>query len=259
MLRFKTITAMAALLWAIFIALDLYYGLVPWWAYALVFLGWFVLTVIGSFHIRWNYHLESLHSKKDIAQNWAALTFDDGPHPEFTPKILALLDTYGAKATFFCIGKNAEAHPELVMDIKAAGHTIGNHTYSHSPNFGFFGTQRVIGELQRTQRALYDILGQKTLLYRPAFGVTNPNIKKAVAATGLRSIGWSIRSLDTTGRSDTAVLKRITDHLAQGDVVLMHDTSLKSVVVLEQLLLFLRNKNIASVTVDRLFNIEPYA
>ena len=259
MLRFKIVSAIAALLLVDLVLIDLFFGHVPWWAYGLIILGWFVCTVIGSFHIRWNYHLESLHSKKDIPHNWVALTFDDGPHPECTPKVLSLLETHGAKATFFCIGKNAEAHPRLVKEILAAGHTIGNHTYSHSPNFGFFGTQRVISELEKANAVLHEILGKKTMLYRPAFGVTNPNIKEAVAATGLRPIGWSIRSLDTTGRADTAVLKRVTDKLVKGDVVLMHDTSLRSVAVLEQLLLFLKRKNLESVTVDRLFDTEAYA
>ncbi len=259
MLRFRSITGIATLFLAVLIVLDLSYGRVPWWAYALVALAWFIFTVIGSFHIRWDYHLKSLHSNKNIPLNWVALTFDDGPHPEFTPKALALLDTYGAKATFFCIGKNAEAHPELVKNIVASGHTLGNHTYSHSPDFGFFGTRKVIGELQRTNEVIHEISNKRMNLYRPAFGVTNPNIKKAVAAMELLSIGWSVRSLDTTNRTDTAVLKRITGNLAKGDVVLMHDTSLKSVAVLEQLLLFLKEKKLESVPIDQLFQIEAYA
>ncbi|HUH45613.1 MAG TPA: polysaccharide deacetylase family protein, partial [Arenibacter sp.] len=112
---------------------------------------------------------------------------------------------------------------------------------------------------QRTRKAIQDLTGLDTHLYRPAFGVTNPNISKAVNQSGLQVIGWSIRSLDTTYRSKKSVLRRITRRLKQGDIILLHDTSAKTVEVLEQLLLFLQNNKIRSVTVDRLLDIKAYA
>ncbi len=96
-------------------------------------------------------------------------------------------------------------------------------------------------------------------LYRPAFGVTNPNIKRAVKATGMQTIGWSIRSLDTTKRSEASVLKRITKNISKGDIILLHDTSAKTIAVLEQLLLFLQKENLQSVTVDQLLKFDAYA
>lgn len=229
------------------------------WTYFFLIGFWATLTVIGSFHIRWNYHLEGLHSNPTIKNNWVAITFDDGPHPEFTPQVLKLLDRYNAKATFFCIGKKAAEHPDLVKEIIAEGHTIGNHTYTHAQGFGFLSTEKIVGELQRTRKAIQDLTGLDTHLYRPAFGVTNPNISKAVNQSGLQVIGWSIRSLDTTYRSKKSVLRRITRRLKQGDIILLHDTSAKTVEVLEQLLLFLQNNKIRSVTVDRLLDIKAYA
>ncbi len=231
----------------------------PWWAYLILALVWFTLTVIGSFHVRWNYHIDALHSNKNCTKNHIALTFDDGPHPKFTPKILHLLAQYNAKATFFCIGENIETNEAIFKDIDAAGHTIGNHTYSHPNNFGFFSSEKVIAELQKTNSLVKKTIGKEMKLYRPAFGVTNPNIRKALKTIRLLAIGWSIRSLDTTGRSEAQVLNKITKNITKGDVVLLHDTNEKTVAVLEQLLLFLQEQNLQSVTIDQLFNIKPYA
>lgn len=259
MLRFVTINIIVGIVLTVLIILHLSYGIIAWWAYFLLGIFWLQLTVIGSFHMRWNYHLKSLHSNKSISQNHIALTFDDGPHPEFTPKILALLKEFDMHATFFCIGKNMEVYPEMLQKIIDAGHLVGNHTYSHSNFFGFFSTKRVVAELQKTNSIIYEITGKKVRLYRPAFGVTNPNIKKAVHATSMKSIGWNVRSLDTTNRPEDIILKRITKKLAKGDIVLLHDTSVKTVNVLEQLLLFLKKKQLQSVSVDQLLAIEAYA
>ena len=220
---------------------------------------WFAITAAGSFFIQWNYHFKSLSSNKAVKSNLVAITFDDGPHPEFTPKALELLKKYNAKATFFCVGKHIEAHPNVFNEIIKQGHTIGNHTYSHANNFGFFKTTKVTEELLKTNAVVKNSVGITLQLFRPAFGVTNPRIKTALKATKLQSIGWSVRSLDTTYKSPKSILKRTTKNLSKGDVILLHDTSLKSIIVLEQLLLFLQQQNMESITIDSLFNIEPYA
>jgi peptidoglycan/xylan/chitin deacetylase (PgdA/CDA1 family) len=141
----------------------------------------------------------------------------------------------------------------------AQGHSIGNHTYSHANDFGFFGIKKVIAELEKTNDIIKQTTGLDTKLYRPAFGVTNPNIKKAVQHLKLQTIGWSIRSLDTTYRSKNKLLYRITKKLNKGEIILLHDTSEKTVEVLEQLLLFLQKNKMQSVTVDQLLDLEAYA
>lgn len=248
---------LAIALLAILAALNFMFP-VPWWIYPIVLLLWFLVTLCGSFFIRWNYHLTSLHSNKTISKNQVSLTFDDGPNQEFTPEVLELLKQYNAKATFFLIGRNVEKHPELVQDILRQGHSIGNHTYSHTNDFGFFGTSKVIKELQTANMVMEKIAGFKMKLYRPAFGVTNPSIQKAVKKLKINSIGWNVRSLDTTNRSEEAILKRITSKVSKGDIILLHDTSSKTIAVLERLLLFLQVNNLKSVTVDQLLNIEAY-
>lgn len=257
MLSFKsvnTITILIALLLAI---VYLFFHISGWW-FLLLGIVWFTLTSIGSFNIQWNYHFTSLLSNPKTEKKQVAITFDDGPNPEFTPKVLELLNRFNVKATFFCIGKNAEKHPELFKKIIDQGHTVGNHTYSHSNNFGFFSSLKVKDELQRTNTVFKEVLGVEPKLYRPAFGVTNPRIKRALKNTKLISVGWNKRSLDTTKLSKKAIVKRIVKDHKKGDVVLLHDTSEKSVQVLEQYLLFLQRKKTVSVTIDQLFKIQPY-
>jgi len=258
MLRFSEVNRVFVIL--IFLAILVDYSMgISGWVYFFLIGFWASLTVIGSFHIRWNYHLEGFHSNKTTKNNWVAITFDDGPHPEFTPQVLKLLQRYNAKATFFCIGKEVAKHPDILKEIIAEGHTLGNHTYTHSKGFGFFSTEKIVGELQRTRETIQQLTGLNINLYRPAFGVTNPNISRAVRLLELQPIGWSIRSLDTTDRSKKSVLHRITRQLKQGDIILLHDTSAKTVEVLEQLLLFLQNNKMRSVTVDQLLDIKAYA
>ena len=232
---------------------------IPLWIFLVLTLMWLLITIAGSLFIQWNYHFDSLNKNPEILKNQVAITFDDGPHPEFTPQVLELLKKYHAKASFFCIGKNIETYPELFKTIIEEGHSVGNHTYSHSNTFGFYSTTEVVAELERTNKIVKSISNLELKMYRPAFGATNPNIKKALQLTGLRSIGWSKRSLDTTSLSQQKVLDRVTKNLKKGDVILLHDSSEKSVLVLEQLLLFLQKKNMEAVTIDSLFNIKAYA
>lgn len=258
MVRFNTINFIAIGAILLLLALSLFAAISPIYFFIVLFC-WFGLTVLGSAVISWNYHLTSLNCNKTINKNQVSITFDDGPNPEFTPQVLELLSRYNARATFFCIGKHIEAYPELFQEIVEKGHTVGNHTYSHANSFGFFSSGRVVSELRQTNELIEKITTLRPNLFRPAFGITNPSIKKALHLTELKSIGWNKRSFDTTHLSEKTVLKRITNNLSKGDIVLLHDSSQKSINVLEQLLLFLQTNNIESVTVDQLLAIEPYA
>ena len=226
------------------------------WITALIILLWLIVTAVGSFNIELNYHLKSLNSNPNSSKNQVAITFDDSPNPTITPKILNLLEKYQAKATFFCVGKHMEIHREITQEIISKGHTIGNHTYSHSPFFGFFNTHKVVTELQKTNTIIFDCIQKKPLLYRPVYGVTNPSIKKAVKRLNLISIGWNVRSLDTVF-SINQVMKRIKK-TQKGDIILLHDHSEKNLVILEQFLQFLSQQNLTSVTVDELLNVKAY-
>lgn len=258
MLNFRTVNITTILLLA-GLCVAGYFFHIPIWSYIVVLGMWLASIVLGSFFINYNFYIKSLLSNNNTPENQVSITFDDGPHPQFTPRVLELLQQFDARATFFCTGKHIETYPELFKKIIDDGHTVGNHTYSHSNYFGFFSAKRVVRELEKTNRIVKEQTGLNIMLYRPAFGVTNPHIAKALKITGLRSVGWSKRSLDTTKLSADAVLKRITTNLKKGDIILLHDTSEKTITVLERLLYFLQERDIKSVTVDSIFKIKAYA
>lgn len=257
MLRRKNVNRIFLIGFILLLTLS-FFQQVPKSVFFLLAFTWFILTLCGSFFIRWNYHLKSLSSNTKIKENKVAITFDDGPHPEHTPKALSLLKKYNAKGTFFCIGKNIEKYPELFQEIIKEGHSVGNHTFSHSNAFGFFGTKKVVEELKRTNSLVKNLSGLQMVLYRPAFGVTNPSIARAVKELKLRSIGWNVRSLDTTFRNEKQILNRITSRTEKGAILLLHDTSEKSMAVLERLLVILEERKLKSVTVDQLLQIKAY-
>lgn len=258
MLRFYSINALALVIFSLLL-IGGFFGDVPVWLYLLFVIIWITITAIGSFQIRWNYHLQSLNHNYKTSGNNISITFDDGPNPEFTPGVLRLLKEYAQHATFFLIGEKAEEHKELIKQIIDDGHSIGNHSYSHSKSFGFFSSEKIIGELKKTNIIIEKITGKQLKLFRPPFGVTNPNIKKALKKTHHFSIGWSKRSYDTTKISEEKIFQNIIKDLKKGDVILLHDSSAKTLRVLEHLLQYMKEQKLTSIPVDQLLEVQAYA
>ncbi len=230
----------------------------PWWSLFVLILIWLLITGYGVANIRSGYFLKSLSNNSKINQRKIAITFDDGPDPN-TLEVLKILDKYGVRCTFFCIGKQVEKYPEIVREITKKNHVIGNHTFSHDKLIDMYGTERFTNEIKDADRIIEKYTTRRPLLFRPPYGITNPNIAKAVKATGHTVIGWNKRSFDTTIPSEKVILRRITKNLKNGDVILLHDTKTITLSVLEQLLLFLQRNNFTTVTIDELFSIQAYA
>ena len=209
------------------------------WGYyldlGLLFVG---LLSWGVFDIRLGYFVPTLCRLKNKQKRQVVLTFDDGP-TELTPLFLDLLKQYEAKAIFFCIGRQIAQYPQIVQRIKEEGHLIGNHTYSHIPQNCFASTAVMTQEIQQTD-ALLAQLGIVTPYFRPPYGVTNPHIAKAAKRMGKIVVGWDIRSLDTVIKDETRLWSRVVSKLNQGNIILMHDTSERTLHVLEQLLKYLK-------------------
>lgn len=256
MLKHKNITIICISVLVMVFLLSLVYGL-KWWYLAGLFLFWLVFTVWGSSDIRLGYFVKTYCRSHDERQLNIALTFDDGPHP-MTEKVLDVLKKYDTKATFFCIGIQIEKHPDIFKRIVEEGHVVGNHSHTHSNRFGVFSAARVRDELEKTNAIIEQVAGKRALFFRPPFGVTNPNIAKAVAKTGHYVIGWDNRSLDTVIKEEVKILERVERRVAPGGIILLHDTSLKTVHVLEQLLLFLESKNYKAITIDKLLKLPAY-
>jgi peptidoglycan/xylan/chitin deacetylase (PgdA/CDA1 family) len=155
--------------------------------------------------------------------NSVALTFDDGPTPQFTIPVLKCLESVGAKATFFCIGENMAAHRSLVKDMLAAGHCIANHTWHHD-HAGILGSKHYwLSELQRTSYLIEDISGACPRLFRAPMGFKIWNQAAAVKKMGMKYVGWRAWAWDTTGINAERIFRRITRRLSPGDIILLHD------------------------------------
>ncbi len=230
---------------------------VSWWGFIIPVAVWFIIAATGSGLIRSGYHLDAYCSNPEIKDKKVAITFDDGPTPETIP-VLALLKKYNAKATFFCIGRQVFQHPEILKETVAQGHSVGNHTYSHSHYMGFFSSKKIVEELADAASVIKESTGLQPTMYRPPYGVTTPAMAKAVKKTGYSVIGWNIRSLDGILKDEDEIFNRIESRLAPGSIILLHDTSQKSVNVLERLLVLLQQNNYQSVTVNELLNIPAY-
>jgi peptidoglycan/xylan/chitin deacetylase (PgdA/CDA1 family) len=152
-----------------------------------------------------------------------SLTFDDGPDPEVTPRVLDLLDRYQAKASFFCVGAKAAAHAGIVREIIRRGHSVENHSHGHSHAFAFYGLSRLTSDVESAQNAIAGITGQPPMFFRAPAGFRSPLLDLVLASRGLRYVSWTRRGFDALSRDPSRVLERLTRGLAAGDVLLLHD------------------------------------
>ncbi|MBW8366229.1 MAG: polysaccharide deacetylase family protein [Rhizobium sp.] len=158
-----------------------------------------------------------------VARREIALTLDDGPDADVTPRVLDLLDAAGVKASFFCIGWRARTNPALCREIVARGHRVENHGDSHSWAFSAFGPGRMKADIAAAQATLADITGQAPRFFRPTAGLRNPFLDPVLAALDLKLATWTRRGYDTREGRPDVVLGRLTHNLAAGDILLMHD------------------------------------
>ncbi len=151
-----------------------------------------------------------------------ALSFDDGPNPEITPRVLETLRYYGVKSAFFVCGANALRYPHLVRQIDKEGHIVGNHTFSHSLFLTLSGL--AFGETLRTQEILTDILGKDIRFFRPPHGLASPFFLKRLKGLGFKIIPFDVVAYDWK-RSTTAekIIKRVKKSVKSGSIIVLHD------------------------------------
>lgn len=158
-----------------------------------------------------------------VARGQVALTFDDGPDAEVTPRVLDLLDGAGARATFFVIAERALAAPALTREIVARGHTLANHSAAHRHNFSLLGPAALRREIGRAQQILADLAGVRAHCFRAPAGLRNPLLDPVLHGLNLHLVSWTRRGFDTRERDPGRVLARLTRGLAAGDILLLHD------------------------------------
>ncbi len=195
-----------------------------WGGFYLEFIIFFIIFTylsLGIFEIRMSVYLRNVN-KIDTQQKIVALTFDDGPI-EKTNHILDILKNKNIKATFFCIGENAEKHPEIIKRILSEGHSIGSHTQHHGWKYTFQSRKKIESTIDSGAKSIQKITGIYPVLFRPPFGITNPSIAYASERLGLQSIGWTIRSLDTQSSDSEQLKNKIIRKIKPGSIILLHD------------------------------------
>lgn len=163
-------------------------------------------------------------SRGKRGEQGVALTFDDGPDPLVTPRLLDLLARHGVTATFFVTGANAERYPGLVRDILSRGHAVGNHSYSHSPFLMLKGRRTLKREVEAAQRSLREF-GIVPLAFRPPVGITSPHLWRVLLELGMFCVNFSCRPLDMGNRRVAGLAARVLAKVAPGDIVLLHDVT----------------------------------
>ncbi len=191
---------------------------------------------------------EALPRKKKIA-----ITFDDGPHPVYTLKLLDGLAQRNVKATFFIIGESAERYPEVIKRIHDEGHLLGNHTYSHV-QLTCISSTRAIEEIHKTNDILSSITGENVRYIRPPFGLYN---KTLAASSDLVPVLWTVDPRDWSVLNTNSVVSHVVKKVKENDVILLHDIFDTSVDAALQIIDSLLEQGYTFVTVDELMESNP--
>jgi len=152
-----------------------------------------------------------------------AITIDDGPEPDVTPQVLALLEEYRACATFFCVGERVLRYPDLAQEIVRRGHAIENHSQRHRHNFSLLGPKGMSAEISGAQDSIFHVTGSRPKFFRAPAGLRNPFLDPILVRLKLRLTSWTRRGFDTVTGDPDAVFQRLANPLQTGDILLLHD------------------------------------
>jgi peptidoglycan-N-acetylglucosamine deacetylase len=256
MLNFRNTNIAFGVLLLLLIIVDIT-GRMPFYIYILAAILYSLILFWGSYFVGSNFYFNVVCSAKTTEKE-IAISFDDGPAREFTPHILEILKEENVPAAFFCIGKRIAQNESLLKMIHEAGHIIGNHSYSHATWFDLFSAEKMYQDLKAMDAAMLKAIGVKPKLFRPPYGVTNPNLKKAVMKGNYIPVGWSIRSLDTVITDERRLLLKVTKALKPGAVILFHDTCRAIPSILPAFIELAREEGYKFVRLDKLLKLEPY-
>jgi peptidoglycan/xylan/chitin deacetylase (PgdA/CDA1 family) len=187
---------------------------------------------------------------------YIAITFDDGPSPQLTPRLLDALKERGIRATFFVVGKNVVEYPDIVRRMAADGHELANHSWSH-PALTKLGVEGVRKQLESTNEAISRITGKRPVLMRPPYGATNISLNRRLAEQfGLKVILWSVDPLDWKYRNSNRVYNHIVQNTKPGAIIIAHDIHATTVAAMPETLDALSAKGYKFVTVSELLSME---
>jgi peptidoglycan/xylan/chitin deacetylase (PgdA/CDA1 family) len=192
-----------------------------------------------------------------------ALTYDDGPNDPHTLRLLEVLARHEVRATFFVIGSRVQQRPDIVREIVAAGHVIGNHTFTH-PLLTFQSTSQIRRELVDCRSALQDAVGNHSNLFRPPFGGRRPAVLNIARALSLEPIMWNVTGYDWNAPPAQAIEQKVAKRVQGGDVILLHDGGhmqmgadrSQTVIATDRMIARYKSKGYAFVTVPQMMGSE---
>jgi Predicted xylanase/chitin deacetylase len=187
-------------------------------------------------------------SRTDREQPILALTFDDGPHPVYTPQLLDGLEKRNVKVSFFLMGKNIMGNEAIVKRMHEDGHLIGNHTFDHV-QLNKLPENEACSQITKTSNAIFEITGQYPAYVRPPFGEWREGLDCTVT---MLPVFWDIDPLDWNTDNADQVVEKVVSKAEDGDIILMHDASASSVQAALRVIDILTKKGYVFVTVDRL-------
>lgn len=196
-------------------------------------------------------------------KKYVVLTFDDGPSPVWTPKILDELKKENIKATFFMIGYHVQKYPDIARRVALEGHTIGNHGYAHSVMF-YYTPAEIEEEIKYTEHVIKEITGFQTKYFRPPKAWLRKAIKEKVKSMGYATVLWSLNSKDWVSFNHKSIVRYISSNVRNGDIILFHDSGnvatteggrrLQTVKSISLLARTLREKGFEFVSIEELMN-----
>lgn len=219
-----------------------------------------ILCLVAPFLTRLSFYLPIISRGEGRAQG-VSLTFDDGPDPLVTPKVLELLARHGVTATFFVTGERAQRHPEIIRAILAGGHAVGNHSYSHSP-FLMLKSAATLRREVATAQAVLKEFGIVPLAFRPPVGITNARLWRVLLENGMFCVNFSLRACDMGNRRVSGLGRKILKRVKARDIVLLHDVAPRKGEVAQLLAEFdllirgIREKGLEIVPLSRLIGKE---
>lgn len=242
-------------------------GLIAWghitegasvWSYIVLIFVYSLILFYGCYYIGSNFFMPVMCSAK-TNEKIIALTFDDGPDAVHTPQILNILQEHDVPAAFFCIGNRIAGNEFVLKQIQQQGHNIGNHSFSHHFWFDLFSSAKMFDDIKQANQAIEQATSLSPLLFRPPYGVVNPNLKNAIIKGGFVPIGWSVRSMDTVIKNPQKLLNKVMKQLNPGAIFLFHDTSAATISALPLFIEQVKAQGYEIVRLDKMLNLQAYA
>ena len=209
-------------------------------------LGWLLGMIMNSFYGK-DHMIETLSTAAEEKKQ-IAITFDDGPNPDYTMKLLKGLKKRGVKATFFVLGEEVERYPDILKAAYDDGHLIGVHSYQHV-NFGQIGDAAALEQVEKTRQAIYDVTGEYTGYIRPPYGCWKKELDQELP---MIEVLWDIDPLDWATKDADTVVQRVLQKCPDGSIILLHDASESSVCAAFTIIDTLQKQGYEFVTVEEL-------